>query len=317
MDELVFCPHSVNISNLSAISTSQSALEEERICEIAELAAAATEFTRHVQDAGMTPYEALLLIADASFFDACDCVHGDALSDNRVRLEKYLSALSLIDKATFCELYVGFLSERGIKISEKDFLVQRVAPESFVYVKNPYSDEAYDVFSQDFIDPRLKYVLSFKEALKAVYDDDATYCLLPLEEGGARIPSVARMLFDSDLKINAVTPVFGFDGSADMKYALIAKHFNIPPVARDDDRYLEIRLSTDSTSSVVDVLNIAELYGSGLYRINTVNFESEGGQHTYLSVVFCDEGADFTSLLVYLTLFVTDFSLIGIYKNLE
>ena len=125
------------------------------------------------------------------------------------------------------------------------------------------------------------------------------------------------MLFKYDLKIASVTPVFGFDGSADVKYALVSKHFKIPNVAVDDDRYLEIRLRADGSISLSSLFFAAEMLGASVYRINTVQFDSEEGEFSYYTIVFKDEGSDFSELLIFLTLFAGYYTAIGIYKNLE
>ena len=141
---------------------------------------------------------------------------------------------------------------------------------------------------------------------------------MPLEErGGARLAAVAELLFREDLKINSVTPVFGFEGLADMKYALVSKHFTVPDIFPDDDRYLEIRIKADSNVSVSELFSAAESLDSYLYRINTLTFTTEDGEAQYYSVVFRDDGKDFSPLLVYLTLFSGAYTPIGIYKNLE
>ena len=119
------------------------------------------------------------------------------------------------------------------------------------------------------------------------------------------------------MKIASVTPVFGFDGMADVKYALVSKRFKIPEVAVDDDRYLEIRLRSDGQLSLSHLFSAAEMLGASVYRINTVRFDSEEGGFTYYTIVFKDVECDFSVLLVFLTLFAGSYTAIGIYKNLE
>ena len=125
------------------------------------------------------------------------------------------------------------------------------------------------------------------------------------------------MIYRSDLKITSVTPVFGFDGSLDMKYALVSKTLLPPDYSREDDRYLEIRLPTDSDTTLSELLAVADSYGIGVYRINTASYHTEAGERSSYSVVFKSEGGNFATLLVYLTLFVYDYTPVGIYKNLE
>ena len=159
---------------------------------------------------------------------------------------------------------------------------------------------------------------SFKEAADAVADGEASYCLLPLEErGGSRLAPVSEIIFRRDLRICAITPVFGFDGNADMKYALLSSGYSVPELSSDDDGYLEVRISADEGASLSELITVASYYGISVYRINTQTFNAEDFYETYHDVVFRSSGVDFTQLLVYLTLFSSAYVPIGMYKNLE
>ena len=313
--EDAFFDTEITTNNLRFLSYESGINFERRICEISELVNLAVEYSKAL-DLEIDIYELLLLVseilpsneeADTSF----------ALGRNVSKLKFLFDRFSSLDKAVFTELYVNKLREEGFSFSEESFFGEGEYEESFIYVKNVYSDEAYDVFSQDFKDPRVKYASSFKEAVSAVENSIATYCILPLEERGARLASVAELLFRADLKINSVIPVFGFDGNADVKYALISKHFSVPKKSDGDDRYLEIRLAQRSDTALSDILSAARFFGIQLYRVNTQLFGTEDADRVFYSLVFCGEEVDFTALLAFLTLFVSDHTTIGIYKNLE
>ena len=157
-----------------------------------------------------------------------------------------------------------------------------------------------------------------KEAVSLVTKSEVGYAILPLEEkGGARLSSVTEILFKSELKINSVTPVFGALGNADMKYALVSPFVSIPTSEEGDDRYLELRIPSQDGFSFADLASVADSYGITLYRVNTINFEIDGESVPYFSLVLKKETSDFTDMLTYLTLFVSDYASVGIYKNLE
>ncbi len=302
-------PTSVNFNNLDKLMSSGEIIAERRICEISELADIAVNLSSELRAEGMGIYEILSLISDEMAFST---PQSENLNSSFLKLSE------LSDKAAFCELYVQRMKKNGLPVSESELLQEFSVPSTFIYVKNPLSDEAYDVFSQEFKDPRLRYAKSLKEAVKAVGDGEVSYCLLPLEErGGARLSSITELIFGNDLKINSVTPVFGSDGTVDMKYALVSKYFSLPKIKKDDDMYLEICLSCSGTVSLSDILSAANIYGISPYRVNTFVIYNEDGQNTNYSIVFRKEGCDFTTLLVYLTLYADSFVPIGIYKNLE
>ena len=156
-----------------------------------------------------------------------------------------------------------------------------------------------------------------EEALSSVKNGEVTYALLPLEESGSRIHTVEQLIFSGEFKINAVTPVFGFDGTADMTYALVSIDFVEQRILKDDDRYLEIRIEKNGDCSISELLFAAERCGVEVYRVNTVCFDTDEGQRDYFSIVLKAKGADFSLMLLYLTLFVPEHSTVGVYKNLE
>ena len=294
IDEKAFTPSEININNLSSLSSDSDVLSRRRVCEISEIVDMAARVSLDFKSDGLDVYEILSLIADGVDFGRAD------------------------DKITFAKLYPERLLKRGIVLTESDFLAEAERPQTFIYVKNLLSDEAYDVFSQEFSSPRLRYAANMREAVKAVSDGEVGYCLLPLEErGGSRLASVTDLILGNNLKINSVTPVFGQDGNADMKYALVSKCFTVPKVFEDDDRYLEISIPFKEALGLDEILYAAKKLGISPYRVNTVAFYTEDGLSPSYSIVFRDDGGDFISLLTYLTLYSGEFVPIGIYKNLE
>ena len=311
-----YVPDNVNIENINALSKEQSIIFEKRICELSELADEAVRLALELSsDFGI--YELLGFISEGvSFSDFCE--HGFALPKNASKIKGYLNSLSVYDRAVFSDLFLKKLREVGISVSEKAFLPDGNGDLSVVYVKNRLSDEAYDVFADMLVDSTVSYAESFRDAALAVAEGKKEYCILPLEENdGARLATIAALLYKHDLKISSVTPVFGIDGSADVKYALVSKHFSIPTVNPDDDRYLEIRLRADGSLTLSELFSASDMLGATVYRINTVKFKSDEGDIPYYTIVFRDEENDFSNLLVFLTLFAGGYTAVGIYKNLE
>lgn len=313
-EEDAFMPPKVLRENVLSIAKKQSLLEERRICELSETARYAAEYLLALSDGGMPPMDALSLL---SLGEENAVIHEGALSQAMPYLDLHAKSLSSLDKAVFVSLLAEHLAERGLCPKESDFLPSASAKEIFTYVKNLYADEAYDVFAQSFEDPRLFYSESLRDAVAAVEDGRAGYCLLPLEEkGGIRLASVSQMLYRSDLRIASVTPVYGYGEETGLTYALISRGFCIPPVEGEDDRYLELRLLKE-TCPLSELLMAAEIFGARVYRIQTLQLESGTEQKSFYSVVLCSEGRDFVLLLMYLFTFVKDFAPIGIYSNLE
>jgi hypothetical protein len=313
----IFTASDTTISNIINISKLQSALEERQFCEAWELACEATDFFSEMLKEGYNVYEICSMIEGLDL--SLRSPHKECLEENVHRLIRHLGTVSVATKAVFSELLIKRLKDMNISIAERDFLQTDTPEETVTYVKNPLSDEAYDVFSEEFKSPKLRYSKSFSEIAMSLRSGEVKYAILPIEEkGGSRLHSVSEMLFLEDLKINSIISVFGYEGNADMKYALVSKFFTIPVLPSDDDRYLEIRLPKNSdTLSLSEFLIAAELLSLNVYKCNTVTFRTEEGPREYFSLILKNEGRDFVSLLLFLTLFSGAYSSVGIYKNLE
>ena len=305
----------INSDNISSISRRQSELQEMRVIELYELVDCLVAPIFELKQDGMSITEILTYISEFMTFPLSH-VHADALGVNLQKLSHYLDVLSSIDRSVFADFLIDRLNNEGLAISEKDFLPGNDISETFIYLKNPLADEAYDVFSVNFTDPRLRYATSVKDVSKAVFDGEATYGLLPLEEsGGERLHLASEMIYRYDLKINGVTPVFGLDGLADMKYALVSRRFNVPAIECGDDSYLEIRVSDDTSLS--EILGVAEYFGCTVYRIKSECFSVDDERENCYSLVLKKEEGDFVKILGFLTMFIKTCVFVGIYKNLE
>ena len=317
MSDIEFTPHKNNLANLNELSREGSILSEKRICELYELSSKASKLATEMLNSGFGIYEALTLISQG-YCDSPKIIHENHLPENLSLLNSYATTFSVCDKVSFSRLFFKGLSTRGVFLSEKDFFETAAREESIAYVKSQLANEAYDVFSEDFKAPRLKYTADIKEAVSLVTKGEVGYAILPLEEkGGARLSSITELLFKSELKINSVTPVFGALGNADMKYALVSSSISLPSCEEEDDRYLELRISAEDTEKFSELVSVAESLGITLYRVNTINFESDGESSPYFSLVLKTETGDFTEILIYLTMFISDDVSVGIYKNLE
>ncbi len=312
-DDGTFLPDGVTLENLAALSRDGARVAERRVCELSELADAAARFALELSLTGMRAGEILSLLAD-SFSE----LSADEVDSGLALHGAYSLLVCASDRAELSRLLVERLRGAGIPVTESELLAEERGGEVIAYVKNALADEAYDVFVQEMHSPRVTYSKSFREAADAVLGGDADYCLLPLEErGGARIAPTAELIYRRDLRINAVTPVFGFEGSANMKYALLSSHFYVPELEPDDEGYLELRLSADGGEGLSELLSVAELYGIRIYSIATERYDTEGETETLYSLVFKETGGGFAELLVYLMLFLPEFVAVGMYKNLE
>lgn len=289
--------------NLDRLSSELARDEELRLCELASVAESAVESYREYLADGLSAPEAIAALSLA-------------LSEE-LDPDAAFSLRTLSDRSALTSLLCELLAERDLPLRESDFLPSELHPPVIAYVKNALADEAFDVFSSELPDARVRYATTFSEAVERLTSGEVGYCLFPLEEsGGVRLSTVERLVLLHDLHVCRVTPVFGPDGTAQLKYALISSSVEIAPYSKEDDRYLELRLSTESLP-LCELSTLAQLLGFPIYRVNTLSFAKGDGEETYLSLVFKAQGEDFTPLLLYLALFGGEYTVVGLYQNLE
>jgi hypothetical protein len=317
MGEYGYTASDVTLGNLDKLSRESSKTGELRFFEISDVAVSAANACISLMESGLGIYDVLSFISDGITLGSYP-ISDTPLAESAAHLRSSVRMMQGLDRAAFADLFAERMRNHGRAVSEWDFLPTRMPEETFTYVKNRFSDEAYDVLSAGFADPRVKYSDSFKECARALEDGTASYCLVPLEEkGGARLAGIAELIYRHDFKINAVTPVFGFEGDADLKYALISKHFKAEVREPGDDRYLELRVSASAGAELSELLSVASYFGMSVYRINTVSIPFEGDSTAFFSLVLREGASGLVSLLTYISLFATEFVPVGLYKNLE
>ena len=316
-EDKIFGVSDVTFENLKSLSDSSGAEFEERVCEIALLADRIADGILALSGDELDLPDALTALKEESELfipPESDC---DASLNGR-RIASYCNALCDFDKLVFSELLAEKLVNKGYAIAESSFLPQHDGGERITYVRSTLTDEAYDVFSQDFSEPRIVYAAGSREALRSVADGDADYCIIPFEEkGGARVFGVYSMIAAMDLKIVGVTPVFGPEGNADVRYALVSTGFRELDIVEGDDLYFELLIPSGASLSVGALLASAERLGYSPYRIASVEYDNDGERASAVSVSLRNDGNDFSPLLIFLELFSDDYTPIGFYKNIE
>ena len=310
------CFENVAEENCRAASKIQSAMQELKICELDQLA-------NDIACAALESFDGLALIdslREAAQADVSDlaALHGEHLEENEEKLGLFVRSVARQDRVALSSLVLDKLKKIRKNLSESDFFDEEPPGETVAFVKNPLSDEAFDVFSLSLSEPRLKYAKTMRKAAEMLSDAEADFCLLPLEErNGVRIVATSEILFRDDLKINDVTTVLGQYGDADMKFALVSPSVIVPHFEECDAKYLEIRIEDGAVCLLSDIIDAAECFGAEVHKINTMTFDSEEGSISTLSVIIKSESRDLTGVLTYLSLFAYEATIVGIYKNLE
>ena len=315
-EEYGFSPDGVTLSNLEELSVGEQRTAEARLYELLDVADAAAEFSSPLYLAEIGVPEMLSMLSGGITFGSGAAAENNDPAVLRATADS-MRVTSVLDAVRFTELYLECMKSIGCRIEEQDLLGEPELGQVYGYVKNQFSDEAYDVLTEDLADPRVKYYKNFSECAAALARGEVDHILLPLEErGGVRLPTVSELIYRYDFKINSVTPVFGFGADADLKYAEISRRFRRSDSADDDDRYIELRVPAKD-GAIADILAAASAFRMSVYRVNTHTMDTEGEISAYFSLVLREGDSDFAPLLTYLALFAADLIPVGVYKNLE
>ena len=288
------------------------------VSELSSIADVMSSYISELVSMDITPLDGVLALRES-----VETILSFASTDEKdpypTSVKTILENIKENEKAIFVSILLEKLKDKNTPLTEEDFLSTADETASFAYVKNTLADEAYDVITENISYAFVRYATSFSECVRLLLGGEVGFCLLPIEEkGGLRLPTVENLLFTENLKIRRIVPVFGFDGLADLKYALISKTAYIEPYQKEDDRYLEIHIPTKTEKSILSPLLFAlDVYAMSLYRIHTVSIERRGESEECFSIVVKSQGESFIPLLTYLTLFYEDHTVVGIYKNLE
>lgn len=309
-------PKEVALSNILRLSKLDGVNTELRIMELSDLIEDIKESLGSMIDIGLSLNDILSVVSERlRIHESPDQEKVKDTSSDAI-ISSYRDLRDNLDKAAISKILASGLEMLGY--SDSEFLMGEDMPEIFTYVKNVFADEAFDVLSEEFSDPRVKYSKDFSECIRLLLTGEVSYCLLPFEErGGIRLPIVEQLIFKNDLKVSSVTPVFGPDGTQDLKYALVSDRFATADFSPYDDRYLEIRVPESSGVSLSEIISSAKLFGHSVYRVNTLSVHEDTDSSQLFSIVFRADGENFSSLFTYLALFVNGYVIIGTYKNLE
>ena len=191
--------------------------------------------------------------------------------------------------------------------------------ERIAYLRNTYTDSAFDAFAHVLRGAAGTYYSDFPGVCEALYYDRATACILPLENSSdGKLLRFYSLLTKYDLRIAYVTSVTAYDTDVTTRFALLRRSVSVPHPEETDyiDLYMECRILSDEDLPLSRILSAADAYHLILTRIDTVPGPSEDDDRSAFDLVLrADEGADLASMLAYCYLLVPGFTLLGIYLD--
>ena len=169
----------------------------------------------------------------------------------------------------FHEMTDSSLSHDGISTEFAHFCrefaaVVNISPR-IAYLRNSFSDKAYNAFSQSFRFVTAVYFSGFEEPCEEVYYERCSHAMIPVYNSHDGIlMSLYKLLLKYDLKIVSACNIGMGDESA-MRYALTAK--SLP--SGMDKRYVDLSVVLSDSKNIGALLHSLEILGAVTVLINS------------------------------------------------
>ena len=201
-------------------------------------------------------------------------------------------------------------------VPDLDARAPRPAGERVAYLKNTYTDLAYEQFADVLPNCTCAYYSDFPGVCEALYYGRATACILPLENtADGKLVRFYALLGKYDLRIAMTAEVTADDSDVTTKYALLRKSVTVPCPEEDADfenLYCECGVILEDGVTLSDILLAASMYGLTLSRADTDPLSYAEAESSYNLIFRIGEG-DLQAMLAFLYLMTPQFTLLGIY----
>ena len=235
--------------------------------------------------------------------------HSELLSENKRTVSEGLNSIYDFDRAVLAENVVkkwedanGEVMDIMLLLNGSEFSEGRIS-----YVKNRYSDKAFDILSLCVDDSKFLYAQNFQAVCEDITHGFSEYGILPLSDKQGGIETVNRLLSVYELKICAVCDIITQDDNT-TRFALVSDRLCVNLEA--ENRYFSFSFNSDERYKMGSVLYAAELYGLSLYEMKVTPSYSGSANYRF---TFRENSGDLTALFVYLKLFLPQFLINGIY----
>lgn len=238
--------------------------------------------------------------------------HRELLPENKHLVLRGISYLHNFDKALLCESLIREWEKANNEPLLAEVLLDCAQLDSgyISYVKNKYSDRAFDELSPCVDEPRVVYAKNFFGVCEDISRGFATYGILPISTPDGDIEAVKRLLSAYELKICAITDIKAEDDTV-TKYALISDKVRF--VIDADSRFFAFSLASDGADSTERICEAFSLFGLNVCSVN-LNSAYTGGYNSYFCIK--ENNENLSKLLLYLSLFYPDFVVNGFYSEI-
>lgn len=185
-----------------------------------------------------------------------------------------------------------------------------------LYQRNSYTDEAFLRFSALLGRPAAAYTHSYPASCEAVFNQEAEYCILPIENSSeGHLVGFARLLEQYDLKIAATCDISGNGAAHSTRFALVRRNL-LPIITHAGSKtMLDLRLDRIAPSEIGEHFMAADLCGLKLHRMDTLP-DPVNAKEIQLYLSFFTDGAHLLPFLFYLAMEAPSLAHIGLYPHI-
>lgn len=303
--------------NLSLLDEETSSAAERRVAQLSDLATLISQRPEMLLDSENR-------CGNFSELFERGILPAEAADEAKPYLEAYYSSQLLSDKLAVCK----FLAERlGWK---SDFRLASLLGDSggfrplekdpkIAYLKNPFADSAFLIFSKLLGSPSVSYHSDFESVCEEVYYGRADMCILPLESSrDAKLIGFCRMIDRFELKIVLACDVTSPDGSVTTRYALLRRSLTFPEVLppESDARLLELSFVPTEGITLADVLSAAAGFGLGLYKVDAIPLSYSDSEFSYDVILHCPDRA-VEPFALFMALAAPQYETLGVYAHIR
>ncbi len=205
-------------------------------------------------------------------------------------------------------LFTKFCKELSQISKSEDNETSSLSPAITVYVRNPLTDKAYEVFAREYQGLRAIYSHDFKSACEDVYYDRADSCIMPLESSSDGLLMPFRsMLIKYELKIAAVTKVISGEDAVQSLALVTGGETNTR------GNVLEAYLPSVKQKDFIPLCTAVNEIGCDIIRVTTT--ESLESDHFDHHICFTSDSNSLSVLKYFLNGKYPAHIILGQYKN--
>lgn len=242
-------------------------------------------------------------------------LHEKCLPAHRTTVAPLLSAFHAQDRLALLQAFLSTCAQHDRPLTPAALLPPPPLPnERIAYMRSALTDDAYERLCTVLHAPTVLYTNGYREACEAVRDGSCGYCILPYENTEGVLHTFTALAERYSLLRTALCRVFHPDGSDTTHFALYGHR--LPLTALGGTPLLHASLHAQDAHAIAVHMQAFALLGAEFRRTQTEAVQTEERGLCW-TVTLRLSAQGLLPTLAYLTAFAPDWTLHGLYKEIE